>query len=137
MASLASPEVRPEMNVVPLIDVLLVLLVMFIITIPMQSHAVQLDLPGPMPPTTEINPIRNTVEITRHGVILWNRAPVSQNALAHSLARSLRLPREPELHIRPDAYAPYVVVDEVLATSKRVGVTKLGFVGNEAHLHAF
>jgi biopolymer transport protein ExbD len=125
------------MNVVPLIDVLLVLLVMFIITIPLQSHAVKLDVPPPGAIYPDVRPLKNEIVITDGGTILWNGTPVSRQGLARRLAVTISMPEEPELHLRPDAHAPYVTVDEVLATSKASGVTKLGFVGNEAYREAF
>ena len=138
-AYVSTEDSRPmfEMNTTPLIDVMLVLLVMFIITIPIQSHAVKIDLPAAVPTAQAINPVKNLVQVDRLGMIRWNGAPVSKSGLAYNLERSLRMAREPELHVRPDALAPYVVVDEVLAVSKRSGVTKLGFVGNEAYRHTF
>ena len=131
-------EPRPvaEMNMTPLIDVLLVLLVMFVITVPLQTHAVKVDLPSrPLPML--IDPVKNTIHVTRAGVVLWNGNPVSDSGLRDRLQHTVRLPSEPELHIRPDAEAPYRVVDEVLAATKRAGATKLGFVGNEAFQRSF
>ena len=134
----STSEQRPigEMNATPLIDVLLVLLVMFIITIPIQSHAVKLDLPGGPPPEM-VDPTKNLVIVTDDGQVLWNGRPVSKAELAANLAWTARQPIEPELHIRPDPHSPYLVVDELLAASKRAGVTRLGFVGNEAYQRAF
>jgi biopolymer transport protein ExbD len=123
-----------EMNTTPLIDVLLVLLVMLIITIPIQSHAVKLDLPGrPLAPMPQ--PISNTLEITRAGTLLWNGQPITRDGLKYDLQRTQQMPRIPELHLRPDPLARYEVVDEVLAIIKREQVKKVGFVGNEAYAH--
>lgn len=125
-----------EMNTTPLIDVMLVLLIMFIITIPMQTHSIGIDLPQaqvqpsqPMP-----DPVKNKVTIDPAGMIRWNGAAIDRLTLRRYLARSLALPVEPELQFQPDAAARYVVVDEVLADIRRSGVTKLGFVGNERYL---
>jgi biopolymer transport protein ExbD len=119
-----------ELNTTPLIDVLLVLLVMFIITIPVQTHAVKLDLPAEgTPPVVE--PVRNTVVITASGTILWNGAPVGEAALRYNLARSQQVRPTPELHLRPDADARYEAVDRVLGLAKQENVTKMGFTGNE------
>jgi biopolymer transport protein ExbD len=119
-----------ELNTTPLIDVLLVLLVMFIITIPIQTHAVKLDLPaeGAPPP---IEPVRNTVVITAAGTILWNGAQIGEPALRYNLARSQQVRPTPELHLRPDADARYEAVDRVLGLAKQENVTKMGFTGNE------
>ena len=121
-----------EMNTTPLIDVMLVLLIMFIITIPIQTHAVKLDIPScarcPAP-----NGTRNEVSIVRSGAILWNGVEVGEDGLRYELALTRRMTPEPELHLRPDAEVRYEVVDRVLAEIKRAGVTRFGFVGNEAY----
>jgi biopolymer transport protein ExbD len=125
-----------DMNVVPLIDVLLVLLIMFIITIPVQSHAVKLDLPqdsqAPPPP---IEPTKNKVVVTAAGQILWNGAPVNQEQLRQYLELSQQMNPIPELHLQPEPDARYELVDEVLAVTKRAHVEKMGFVGNEAYMN--
>jgi len=124
-----------EMNTTPLIDVMLVLLIMFIITIPIQTHAVKLDLPqdsqAPPPP---IEPTKNKVVITAGGQILWNGAPVDQNQLRQYLELSQQMNPIPELHLQPEPEARYELVDDVLATTKRAHVEKMGFVGNEAYM---
>lgn len=124
-----------DMNTTPLIDVMLVLLIMFIITIPIQSHSVGIDLPqGQADPAMPApDPVKNKVTIDPADVIRWNGAPVDRLTLRRYLARSLALPVEPELQFQPDATARYVTVDEVLADIRRSGVTKLGFVGNERY----
>jgi len=127
-------EPMVEMNTTPLIDVMLVLLIMFIITIPIQTHAVKIDLPQNSPPTdSPIDPVKNKVAIDAGGVITWNGAPIDLLTLRQYLALSMRQPVEPELQFQPNAQTRYVVVDEVLAEIKRAGVTKLGFVGNEQY----
>ncbi len=122
-----------DMNTTPLIDVMLVLLIMFIITIPMQTHKVGIDLPQTITrlKTTEVNPTKNKVIVSADGTILSNGAAVDRLTLRQYLAASLRMPVEPELQFQPDAAARYVIVDEVLADIRRSGVTNLGFVGNE------
>jgi len=121
-----------DMNTTPLIDVLLVLLVMFILTIPIQTHAVKLDLPAcatcPAP-----NAIKNEVVITKAGAILWNGQAVGEDGLRYELALTRRMRPSPELHLRPEAEARYELVDQVLADIKRTGIEKFGFVGNEAY----
>ena len=122
-----------EINTTPLIDVLLVLLIMFITTIPLQSHAVKLDLPsGPVKILPD--PIRNKVVITDAGAILWNGSPISRNGLRQTLALTTQMDPRPELHLQPEPDARYELVDEVLAVTKRTGVSKVGFVGNERYL---
>ncbi len=123
-----------EINTTPLIDVLLVLLIMFIITIPLQSHAVKLDLPGG-PPPPEILQTKNKVVITRAGAVLWNDAPISLDGLKTTLALTVQMDPPPELHLQPEPDARYELVDEVLAITKRTGVNNVGFVGNERYLN--
>lgn len=125
-----------EMNTTPLIDVLLVLLIMFIITIPVQTHAVKLDLPvddpNPPPPPL-IDPIKNRLGITPTNQILWNDTPVSLNQVKTYLAQTKSMVPEPELQFQPDAVSAYLTVDRVLAEIKDSGVSKFGFVGNEQY----
>ena len=124
-----------EMNMTPLIDVLLVLLIMFIITIPIQTHAVKLDLPqnqeNQTPPP--VDPIKNKVVITAAGVILWNGTPVNTTQLRQYLDISQQMNPLPELHLQPEPNARYEVVDQVLAITKQAHVEKMGFVGNEQY----
>jgi biopolymer transport protein ExbD len=130
-------EPMMEINMTPLIDVMLVLLIMFIITIPIQTHAVKLDLPVDQPnsPPPPIDPVKNKVVITAAGQILWNGNPVSQDQLRTYLELSQQINPIPELHLQPEPEAKYVLVDEVLAITKRAHVEKMGFVGNEAYMN--
>ncbi len=128
-------EPMMEINTTPLIDVMLVLLIMFIITIPIQTHAVKLDLPQnqanqPPPP---VEPIKNKVVITAAGAILWNGTPVSLTQLRQYLDISQQMNPVPELHLQPEPNARYEIVDQVLAVTKQAHVEKMGFVGNEAY----
>ena len=132
-------EPMMEINTTPLIDVLLVLIIMLIITIPPQTHAVKLDLPQdqsnqPPPP---IDPIKNKVVVTPEGAVLWNGAPVNLTQLRQYLDVTQQMDPIPELHLQPDPNARYVVVDEVLAVTKQAKVSKMGFVGNEAYMAVF
>ena len=122
-----------DMNTTPLIDVMLVLLVMFIITIPIQTHAVKLNLPvnNPNPPPVIVKPDFNTVSVDLSNNITWNGSPIDLATLRTYLDQTRALPVEPELHIQPDPYARYARVDEMLSVVKRSEVTKVGFVGNE------
>ena len=131
-------EPMMEMNTTPLIDVMLVLLIMFIITIPPQTHAVKVDLPqntNQAPPP--ILPDKNALTINPSGVVAWNGVPVDQVTLTQYLEATTKLPTEPELHFQPDPDAKYEKVDQVLAVIKRSGITKLGFIGNERYGTAF
>ena len=132
----SAAEPMLEMNMTPLIDVLLVLIIMFIITIPIQSHAVKLDLPQNQPNDTPppVDPVKNKIVVTQAGAILWNGAPVSQITLRNYLDASQQMAVVPELHLQPEAEASYGLVDEVLAITKRAKVEKMGFVGNEAYM---
>lgn len=128
-----------DINVTPLIDVMLVLLIMFIITLPPQTHAVKLDLPQdqtnqPPPP---ILPTKNKVVITAAGEILWNGTPVDPQQLRLYLDATQQMDPIPELHLQPEPNARYELVDQVLAITKRAHVEKMGFVGNEAYATAF
>ena len=128
-----------DMNVVPLIDVLLVLLIMFIITIPVQSHAVKLDLPVNDPSQVQppIDPVKNKIVITKDDQILWNGNPLPMNQLRLYLDRTQQMEPTPELHLQPESEARYETVDEVLAETKRANITKMGFVGNEYYMNVF
>ena len=131
-----SGEPMMDINMTPLIDVMLVLLIMFIITIPIQTHAVKLDLPVDQPntPPPPIDPVKNKVVITAGGEILWNGTPVQQEQLRQYLELSQQIQPIPELHLQPEPEARYELVDQVLAITKKAHVEKMGFVGNEAYM---
>jgi biopolymer transport protein ExbD len=134
----AAGEPMIDMNVTPLIDVMLVLLIMFIITIPIQTHAVKLDLPvnnTTTPPP--IDPVKNTVVVSAQGQILWNGTPVTQQQLRQYLDVTQQMNPIPELHLQPEATARYELVDQVLAVTKQAHVQKMGFVGNEYYMNIF
>ena len=128
-------EPMMEMNTTPLIDVMLVLLIMFIITIPIQTHAVKIDLPQEQPNQAPppVDPVKNKLAIDAAGVITWTGTPVDLVTARQYLDQTTRMVPEPELQFQPDAQTRYVIVDQVLAEIKRSGVTKLGFVGNEQY----
>ena len=134
-----SDEPMMDINTTPLIDVMLVLLIMFIITIPIQTHAVKIDLPvnqpNQVPPP--INPQKNIVVVSAQGQILWNGNPVTKEQLRQYLEVTQQLNPVPELHLQPDATARYELVDEVLAITKQAHVQKMGFVGNEYYMNIF
>ena len=134
-----SGEPMMDINTTPLIDVMLVLLIMFIITIPPQTHAVKLDLPQDQQNQTPppIDPVKNKIVVTASGAVLWNGAPVNLTQLRQYLDVTQQMDPIPELHLQPEPDAPYGVVDEVLAVTKRAHVEKMGFIGNEAYMQAF
>ena len=123
-----------EMNMTPLIDVLLVLLIVFIMSIPVATHAVNIDLPVAAPPTTEIiDPVRNKIVLTPNNEILWNGQAITPNQLVGNLQQTLTFSVEPELQFEPEANASYDLSAKVLNIIKTSGVTKFGFVGNEKY----
>jgi len=134
-----SGEPMLDINVTPLIDVMLVLLIMFIITIPIQTHAVKLDLPVNQPnqPPPPIEPTKNIVVVSAAGQILWNGSPITKEQLRAYLDATQQMNPIPELHLQPDSTARYVLVDEVLAITKQAHVQKMGFVGNEYYTQIF
>ena len=133
-----SSEPMMDINTTPLIDVMLVLLIMFIITIPVQTHAVKLDLPqatdAPPPP---VEPQKNKIVVTAEGAILWNGTPVNLLQLRQYLDITANMNPTPELHLQPDRLARYGIIDEVLAVTKRANITTMGFVGNEYYSREF
>ncbi len=128
-------EVMVEMNTTPLIDVMLVLIIMLIITIPLQTHAVKMNMPvGPSsaPPSP---PVIIRIDVDFDGTIGWNGTVVADRAeLENKLAEVAALPDQPEVHLRPNKLVSYKVVAMVMASAQRLGVTKIGLVGNEQFL---
>jgi biopolymer transport protein ExbD len=123
-----------EMNMTPLIDVMLVLLIMFIITIPIQTHAVKMNMPvGPSaPPPVPPEIIR--IDVDFDGTIGWNGVIVERPELESKLATVAAQANQPEVHLRPNKLVTYKVVAMILASAQRLGVTKIGIVGNEQFL---
>ncbi len=135
VASSDADEPMMDINTTPLIDVMLVLLIMFIITIPIQTHAVMLDLPqqSPNDQPPPVDPVRNKIVIEPNGTIQWNGAPENEEQLRQFLDLTTTMTPVPELHLQPHPEARYEVVDRVLAITKRANITAMGFVGNEAY----
>jgi biopolymer transport protein ExbD len=126
------PDVMVDINTTPLIDVMLVLLIMLIITIPIQLHSVNLNMPAGNPPPPTAEPVVVTIDIDFDGTVLWNgEALADRGALEAKLAQAAALPDQPEVHIRPNKLVESKSVATVLASAQRLGVTKLGMVGNE------
>ena len=126
------PEVMMDINTTPLIDVMLVLIIMLIITIPVQLHAVNLNMPAGTPPPPTKEPVVVTIDIDFDGTILWNGETMpTREALQAKLRDAATQPDQPEVHVRPNKLVEYKYVAEVLAESQRLGVSKLGMVGNE------
>ena len=132
-------EPMMEMNTTPLIDVMLVLLIMFIITLPIPTHAVKVDLPVNDPRNVKppVDPQKNKIIIDAAGTVSWNGVPVDEVTLRTYLDAAAAINPEPELHFQPDPAAKYDKVDQTLAVIKRSAVTKLGFIGNEQYRNDF
>jgi biopolymer transport protein ExbD len=126
------PSVMIDINTTPLIDVMLVLLVMLIITIPIQLHSVNLNMPIGNPPPPLEQPVVITVDVDFDGTIYWNGEILpTKAALEEQLIAAAAQPVQPEVHLRPNKLAEYKDVAMVMAAAQRLGVTKLGLVGNE------
>jgi biopolymer transport protein ExbD len=125
------PEVMIEMNATPLIDVMLVLLIMLIITIPIQNHAVNLNMPVGNPPPLTKQPEVVTIDVDFDGTVLWNGVAIDDATLQGKLQNVAGMPDQPEVHLRPNKLVEYKVVAHVMASAQRIGVTKIGLVGNE------
>jgi biopolymer transport protein ExbD len=130
-------EVMVDINTTPLIDVMLVLLIMFIITIPIQTHAVKMNMPVPsqnQPPPTPPEIIR--IDVDFDGTIGWNGEIISdRNTLEARLQQVAAQADQPEVHLRPNKLVTYKYVAMIMASAQRLGVTKIGIVGNEQFLN--
>ncbi|MBN9532283.1 MAG: biopolymer transporter ExbD [Alphaproteobacteria bacterium] len=128
-------EPMVEMNTTPLIDVMLVLLIMLIITIPIQTHAVKLDMPVGTPPPPTVPPVVVELGVDFDGTPTWNGTPVTdRNVLDQYLRQAAEADPQPEIHLRPNRLAKYGAVARVLGDAQRLGVTKIGFVGQEQYM---
>ncbi len=130
----AEPELSAGMNITPLIDVLLVLLVMIIITIPIRLHSVNMELPGAVPPQVRSEPLIVQIEVTPTNQLLWNAEPLADRAaLAARLQAAAQQSEQPEIHIRSHPQAKYDTLAAVLSAAQRAGLQKIGVVGLEAY----
>ena len=130
----AEPELSAGMNITPLIDVLLVLLVMIIITIPIRLHSVNMELPGAVPPQVRSEPLIVQIEVTPTNQLLWNAEPLADRAaLAARLQLAAQQSEQPEIHIRSHPQAKYDTLAAVLSAAQRAGLQKIGVVGLEAY----
>jgi biopolymer transport protein ExbD len=129
-AGTGDPDLMLDINTTPLIDVMLVLLIMLIITIPMQTHAVKLNMPIGAPPSTPPEVI--SVDVDFDGTLMWNGQVLSGRAdLENRLRGAAAQTVQPELHLRPNKLVKYERVAMVMASAQRLGLTKIGLVGNE------
>ena len=126
------PDVMIDINTTPLIDVMLVLLVMLIITTPIQLHAVNLNMPVGTPPPTDKKPEFVKIDIDENSKIFWDGLPVENQAdLVEKMKATAKIDPQPEIHLRPNKSARYAVVANVLADTKRIGLNKIGVIGAE------
>ena len=125
------PEVMMDINTTPLIDVMLVLLVMLIITIPIQLHAVNLEMPVGVPPSDLVKPEKVQIDIDEKGIVYWQGLPVSAQELEQKMSLVAQMPQQPEIHLRPNKDCQYAVFANVLSTSKRKGLSKIAVIGSE------
>ncbi len=129
------PEPMMDINTTPLIDVMLVLLIMLIITIPVQLHAVNLDMPTGNPPPKLVEPEVVKLDVDERGQIFWNAELVGNRGdLERRMSESAAKAVQPEIHLRPNKLAKYEVVAQILVSSQKIGLTKLGVVGGEQFL---
>jgi len=129
------PEVMVDINTTPLIDVMLVLLIMLIITIPIQTHAVKLNMPVGNPPPPPTPPEVVTIEVDFDGTILWNGDTVADRPTLEAKFRGAAAqPIQPEFHLRPNKLVTYKHVAGVMASAQRLGITKIGLIGAEQFL---
>ncbi len=131
-------DVMVDINTTPLIDVMLVLLIMFIVTIPIQTHAVKMNMPVPnnaAPPPVPPEVVR--IDVDFDGTIGWNGEVIESGdraAIEQRLYAIAQMPDQPEVHLRPNKLVEYKHVAMIMATAQRLGVTKIGIVGNEQFL---
>jgi len=126
-------EALAEINMVPLIDVMLVLVVIFLVTAPLLTHAVKVDLPKAASSANQTKPDNVQVAIDADGLVFWNGEAVAAAVLAGKLKSAAALAPQPELHLRADRLTPYEKVADVMSASARAGLTRIGFVTDPSH----
>lgn len=132
----SDPDVMIDINTTPLIDVMLVLLVMLIITLPIQLHSVNLNMPTGNPPPPLIKPEVVKLDIDAGSVVYWNGEAVTDRAsLEEKITQAAAMAVQPEVHLRPDKGAKYAIVAGVMASAQRLGLTKIGIVGSEQFIN--
>ena len=132
---MSDPDVMVDINTTPLIDVMLVLLIMLIITIPIQTHAVKLNMPVGIPPPPLVPPEVVTIEVDFDGTVIWNgRVLADRQELEARLRAAAEMPEQPEVHLRPNKLVKYESVAMVMASAQRLGLKKIGLIGNEQFL---
>jgi biopolymer transport protein ExbD len=131
----SSDDVMIDINTTPLIDVMLVLIIMLIITIPIQTHAVKMNMPIAPSAAPPKPPEIVRIDIDFDGTIGWNGTVVEKDELINRLAQVAQQPDQPEVHLRPNKLVTYKVVAMVMANAQRLGVTKIGLIGNEQFLN--
>ena len=131
----SEPNVMIDINTTPLIDVMLVLLVMLIITIPIQTHAVKLNMPVGNPPPPAEPPVVITVEVDFDGTVIWNGETIPDRPTMEArFENAAKQPVQPEFHLRPNKLVTYKHVAGVMASAQRLGITKIGLIGAEQYL---
>ena len=129
MGSLSDDDdFNPEINTTPLVDVMLVLLIIFIMTIPVMNHAVKLDLPHAANQPNDVKPETINVSIDAAGQVYWNNEVLDQSQMLSRIADAAKVTPQPELHLRADRLTPYEKVAQVMAAAQSGGLTKMGFV---------
>ena len=126
-------EVMSEINMTPLVDVMLVLLIIFIITIPVINHAVKIDLPRATNQPNDTKPQSINVSVDAQGKVFWNQEEVDQAQLEQRIANAAQLQPQPELHLRADRDVRYERVAEVMAAAQHGGLGKIGFITEPKH----
>jgi biopolymer transport protein ExbD len=131
MTTQAADDTMVEMNTTPLIDVMLVLLTLLILTLPMQTNAVKIDMPHGVP-NDPVKPVVVALNVESDGTITWNGAAVNRAELDANLARAATQSVQPEIHLQADRLAKYDTVAKVLSDAQRFGMQKIGFTGTQA-----
>src|SRR5450830_6730 len=128
-------DFNPEINTTPLVDVMLVLLIIFIITIPVMNHAVKIDLPHATNQPDEIKPQSINLSINAQGKVFWNEEQIDSNQLSLRIAEAAQKAPQPELHLRADRTTPYEKIAQVMSAAQSGGLSKIGFVTDRSEEH--